>query len=600
MLLPFPRLIFVFLALALLPVQAAPRRNREVTVPAPPQPVPLQVKATRGQDLEISLRIYGRRNEQLTYLVRKPPRAGRLSEPRVVDQETSSVRYRPPQDRKILRDAFQYAAKSSDGVSAPVSVEIEIVDLPSALEIPGEMTFAARLTGTSEVQTLEIENRGGSPAEGECLVSDPWAIEGSNRYQIEPGARAVIRIRFAPTKGGSFTSEARFTSQIDRVTTLRGSANEPLEIVPSRVVLRPEMTTLVRWGACEVTNHTAETQRVRVVLPERLRSEAEFNLAPGQSHPLVLQTQPGDVPALAAVFSVEAGEYKTAASVAADPLPALVRAIPAEVLFRRENPDSSAIVLENAGGVPAEVRIEPGANLRVTPAALTISPGARERLTLSSDTQTAAWESHVEIRTQAGSQRVTVRAVPALNTPDPSLWPSQIAAAARTSARRSEPASEEPAPSSSRTSMLASDSPLSSFVAIRSLASTSTGCTLEWYNSASAATSFGAEVRELSLDPSNKALVISWLPYSSVRFERGAKTTRAAIEGLKPAQRYTFRILPVENGKAKAPAIAECTFDTLPGKQGKSGSILRWGIVLVALAGVGFLVRKHLVARRAA
>src|SRR5262245_15530900 len=73
---------------------AAERKPGELVV-APPPAQPLTVEVKRGETVEIALRIFGRKNETLRYLVRTGPQHGKVTAPKPVEREVSTVTYTP-------------------------------------------------------------------------------------------------------------------------------------------------------------------------------------------------------------------------------------------------------------------------------------------------------------------------------------------------------------------------------------------------------------------------------------------------------------------------------------------------------------------------
>ena len=109
-------------------IAAEKKKATPIMAPAPPPAMPQNVRVTRGKAVDIPLRTFGRHSEQLRYVIKSLPAHGGLSEPRVVDREASMVTYEPPADFAVKNDRFLFSVKTSVGVSAPVEVNIAIVD----------------------------------------------------------------------------------------------------------------------------------------------------------------------------------------------------------------------------------------------------------------------------------------------------------------------------------------------------------------------------------------------------------------------------------------------------------------------------------------
>ena len=198
----------------------------------------LNLRIRREGKTEIPLRIYGKANEPLKYLIRVPPEHGRLSEPRPTEREVSVVIYEPPADLSITTDKFSYAVQNSLGVSGAVDVSITIVDDQPQLAFPDALDFGKIRAGATNYRMLEISNHGGLIATGEVIVDPPWKIVGKNGYRLHAGDVAVFKIIFAPDAGGSFEGVARFTSEPEHSTTLRGVAEAAISAKSGTWVLQ--------------------------------------------------------------------------------------------------------------------------------------------------------------------------------------------------------------------------------------------------------------------------------------------------------------------------------------------------------------------------
>ena len=274
--------------------------------PAPPQPIGATVQARRGEVVEIPLRIFGTRTQQLTFLIRAAPRAGRLSAPQSTAKEAAIVRYTPPTDRAVKRESFTYAVRSAEGVSAPVEVMIEIADTSVELITPAELRFAKRLVGSAETLVLELQNLGGDLCEGDVTVDAPWRVEPPAHYRIEGNGRVFLRITFAPDLPGTFQGEVHYSAQPARTTTLLGEAIAPLAVRPAALDLRFESVTGARTGVFEITNQTESERVVSVHATERVRVDRSITLAPGRGANVAVTTSADDRDELAEVIRFEA------------------------------------------------------------------------------------------------------------------------------------------------------------------------------------------------------------------------------------------------------------------------------------------------------
>jgi len=119
--------------------------------PAPPQPVEQEVTVKRGGSVDIPLRIYGTRAQTLSWLIRRPPAHGKLSNLRATAPETALITYTPPADLRFKTDRFTFSARSNEGASAPAEVLITIADEDPRLLVPAMLDFGALLSDDAVV-----------------------------------------------------------------------------------------------------------------------------------------------------------------------------------------------------------------------------------------------------------------------------------------------------------------------------------------------------------------------------------------------------------------------------------------------------------------
>jgi len=280
--LPIPRLSLIFYVLCLcLGVPAHAERKPAVVIgAAPPQPIELNIKIRREGKTEIPLRIYGKANEPLKYLIRVPPVHGRLSDPRPTEREVSVVVYEPPADLGITTDKFSFAVQSAVGVSAAVEVSMTIVDQPPQLAIQDAINFSTVRAGASNSRLLEISNHGGLIATGDVIVDPPWKIDGKAGYRLRAGDVAVFKIVFSPSVGGKFEGVARYTSEPEHSTTLRGVSESAITAEPAQWVLQQIPGDSTRTGTFELTNQLDEPRTLRLKTDPRVKIPSQVTIPP--------------------------------------------------------------------------------------------------------------------------------------------------------------------------------------------------------------------------------------------------------------------------------------------------------------------------------
>jgi hypothetical protein len=580
----------VFLTLVItcgVPGAFAAKKEKKVTPPpAPPPAMPQKVKVLRNSTIDISLRIYGRKNQSITYVIRRKP-SGKLTPPKNTELEVAIVQYTPPPDRTISADSFEFAARSDLGVSAPASVEIEIVDIPAEIIAPVEVSFGPVLTGSMDKQTIEIENQGGAVAEGDLFINAPWRVEVSPHYRLEPGQRRTVAITFAPDKPGDFTTDLRFSSQPERVTTLRGKALGALEARPKSLKLEPVTGALIRAAGLEVVNHTAEPLTVEISGSKRITTDGPLSLAPGQSGTLMVRTSKDDVRPLNTELVLESGIHRTVVPVESAGLPGVLQAEVAKVELKPSSPGSAPVgdfLVRNLGGdsASADLLIDPEFKLSTNKLSLPAGGEARVDVRLT-DGVNPPIEGSIELKSGGHAQRITLAAV----GPTVASTPPGKSANSR-AAKKKEPAEREAISRVTEWSPHETDpnSPIDPVNIVRTVEMQSTSCTLEWHVDRSSATKFIAETRELKIESGQ--LAKHWHRYPAFRVERAGNHYRGTIEQLQPSRMYNIRVQGLDKSGKPVATIFEASLTTRPAET--KGTRKTWTALLIGLviAGIGY------------
>ena len=577
---------------------ARAERKNEPPPEAPPPALPQAVKVPRGEPAEIALRIYGRKNEPLRFLVRAAPAHGKLTEPRVVEREVSVVTYTPPADLAITRDRFTYAVQNSAGVSAAVDVVITIVDQPPDLAVPGALDFSSMPAGGTAAQTLEIRNRGGGIAEGQAEVEVPWKIEGAAKYRLGAGAGAVFKVVFAPEKGGVFESAVRFSSQPGASVRVRGEAMEAMAVTPAKIELQNAAGEPVRSGTFELSNQTDGERRVTLSGGARLRVPAEVMVPARGQVSVAVQTAAADVTALEGEVRVESAGLIVRVPVRAARVGPLVRSVRGPVAFGRVDAAKAAgasFELENFGGAEADVRWEIGAPFVMEQASVRLAPG--EKKTLELRTQPAAagkyrawllvlWERQkleipVEAElTAAVSEPATIRAAESRPDAAPEATPEEPGAAPPGMAE--ELRAELLRPGNAGLAQLDAKN-----------------ATLEWPVAVSAAATFRLEILRIGAAADGGPKIV-WEEIPKVTVQREGGRYLAALTGFEPGKRYGVRVVPLGPGGEAGPPVFTQFFDT-PARAGwwPKFTLLRGLMAALVVCAGGLLWQRRRERRRA-
>jgi hypothetical protein len=546
---PCPTWLSILFCGLFLASAAAQRKDAAGVIP--PQPVELSVKVQRGGKTEIPLRVHGRANEALKFLIRTAPVYGKLSEPtRATDREAAVVVYEPPANLAITSDKFFYAAQGSAGVSSAVQVSITITDLPPRLGIPDAIDFGTLRAGGSTTKLLEISNRGGGLVTGEVIVEPPWRIDGPTAYRLGAGDIAVFKVIFAPTTGGTFEKVARFTSDPTHSTTLRGSAEAPIVASPAQVILRAEVGDPTRTGAFELRNQTDEPRTLQLKSDPRLQLPPQVTVEARGKISVPVQTAPGDVHALNTEIRIEAPDLDLRIPVKAPVTGATIRASPAALAFARVpagRPASMGFELENIGGAAGEVTWTIGPPFRVNQGSALLLPGEKRSFVIEIETNAVGrYRAWLQCKAGAQSFEVPVDAEVVASGRQPrGSSPKTGATSAPSSPETETPAPDQPRiTADQRASAPAwmSDAKLPQGVKVRE--TTPTSATVEWPASMSPATNFRVDLRQLARSEDG-GVRVTWLELGGVEIKQAGQNYAMTIHGLQPGQPWTVRVLPI-------------------------------------------------------
>jgi hypothetical protein len=562
----------VFAVLHLAPMSiAAPKA---VIPPAPPQPVEQKVTVKRGGSVDIPLKIYGTRSQTLAWIIRKPPVAGKLSSIRATGAEAAVVTYRPPADLGVVSERFTFSVRSSEGVSAPVEVSIAITDDPPQINSPGELDFGVLLVGASATKALEFSNSGGGIAEGTIEVSAPWKIEGARRYKLAAAEMLVTKIVFAPERAGKFEGEVKFTSQPDRAVIVRGIAEEPLAVAPAELTLRQDAGRPLRAASFELRNNTGAALDVAVTASPRVIVRTPLRVPPHGLVTVPVQVAESDTAALDETVVFTAGEIAARLALKAKALPALVRAQPESVIFRRGAGSTEKVVFQNVGGMEAKVTLAIGAPFAVSEAGFSLAPGAAKEVALSLAAPVSGGsQAMLKVGAEGGGFEVPVE-VAGSTGPDIVIAPRRPPAPAPARVRRDgEPSGTVVAPSGPYSATVESVS--------------ANAASFRWSGAPAEGAQFRCLQRILTVDE-NGELATTFQDYSASKIAQHGSENVATVEKLEPGKSYLFRIDSVLADAATPVTFAQIR--TPSPRVRKSPISLVGALVILAIAAGGISI----------
>jgi hypothetical protein len=385
--------------LGLAVAHAAPKE--EPTPPPPPMPQTQNVGTFRGRPVEIPLRAIGRAPTQLKFLIRKPPKHGRLGQIQFTSRKTAVVTYYHDEKSAVTYDSFTYAVQGvGTPVSAPATVHIAISEEPPALSVVHALDFGQVWVGQKRTEELVIRNTGGGSLAGRIVVSEPWMILGSPEYRLGRKEEKKVLVQFAPSDAGEFTARLLFSHDPRSSVVLSAGARAPLEFEPEgEVVLDAAPGKTVRAGHLIVRNRTSADRMVDLSLPEQVEGPEEITVPAEGEVSVDLRTKENFSGALEDRVDLQSEGFQHSLPLRVSAVPPLLRFEPAEGLDFGEmalrSPVRRTLTLWNEGGSPARVRLEVPKSALVIPDPnpVVLAPGERR-----------AFEVELEL-TDAGNYR---------------------------------------------------------------------------------------------------------------------------------------------------------------------------------------------------
>lgn len=544
-----------------------PGARAEITapLPVPPQAMPLSVTVARGGRVEISLRGYGKANQQWRFKLRVQPALGRVSLPENVSLESATVLYEHGGRAVPAHDHFSYVVQSSAGVSVPAEVEIKIVDDPPLLVVPEDLDFKTVAPGSSAERGITIENRGGGVAGGALIAPENWSVRGSPQYRLDRGEQAKFALVFTPNGERAYRGELRYSSHLDRVTSLRGAGLFPLVAQPAMLVLRAAAGSAMRAGAIELENRTETPQTARITSSDGLLAPDKIELPAYRKTVVPIAAATDNPAAFRGKITATTPQTSAVAEVRIEALGPILRSETKDVSLPK-NVAESEVILENAGGTRAFVQAvipDPFA-LAEADRAFSLAPGEKRAVHLSIATRGSegartsvafvADQSRLEIPIRAeGERTMAVKA---------SLPVSNALDNRQTTETPAEP------------EVFAKILPVQN---VSVIGLTPTSADLRWRAPEATPARYAIEQRLLSLDAQHE-LKIEWTPPPDLEIRVLEKEVTATLRKLQPGSLHSLRIVSLDaQGLRSAPSPTVEFFTLAP--PARSFRWLLWPLV---------------------
>gem|GEM_PF-1814280 len=536
--------------------------------PPPPFPQSQDVAVTFGETKEIKLVVTGRIVEPLTFLVRKPPRLGTLSEIRATSRTTGSVFYSAPPSGAATMDSFSFAAKSADSpVSASASVRLALADRPAELVAPATVDFGSVFLGESSQSVFVLRNVGGSMARGSLEAPAPWAFSKGGAYRIKAGGSQEVAISFSPVEARAYTGRLALGNE---TLLLQGVGTDPISVSPALITLSgPER----QQGkvSFQLKNESPTARTVEIAWPQYFEGSREVLLAPQAEIGITGQLREGFLGASQEAVVLKTGSFRTTIAMNIFPAPAKLKVLPEGGFhFDQSHASPHKLVLSNEGGVPAAFRIAAtdGITFAIRENINEVAPGETLEILVSlAPTVGQDFQGKLEITPQdSGPISIPVTASKSVANPISRLLnipPEAVNTPAETA--------------------------LSAPLAIEKahvVLSTAHEVEILW-KAPDETTTFHAERGQL-LGQDDGPVTMRWVTWPGVKFRRQEGSIAARFENLPAGAQWIVRLVPGDSSVLKpSPAFRIQT------AEGRPFAYTGWlvGVAMLALIGLAFFVR---------
>lgn len=523
------------------------KEKEEIPSP-PPFAKTANVSAYLGHPQEISLQVGGRIVEPLVFLIRKAPQLGTLGEIRRTGRNTAVVLYTPNPDGGPGVDSFSFAAKSIDSpVSAPATVNIQLLEEPPRVEFPEALEFGTVLVGDTVEKSVPIRNTGGGIAFWQINPPPPWSVKNSGIYRVPGGRESLLHLSFTPTDERDFQARIQMTSDPKSTLLITGSGIIPISWSREGIVFSPEKRASNTTGIV-FTNKTNSDLKAAISWPLFLKGPAEV-LLPARAQmtlPLTLAA-PLDFQ-FAGEVDVRCGNYVGHIPTRIFPAPAKLAVSPEKALqlgeLRKDTPLKGRFLVKNVGGTDAPLSIDAPSQLQITPDArnLILQPNQEQAF----DVQLNPFQSD----SFQGKIRITSPGIETVELP--------IAATAPKVSKPSLPVESflripAPAPDSPSVPVPGKGPAVEKATLVSSLPHE---IVIEWKIPAPAPARFLIERRLVSTGPDGGVL-IKWKAWQGVGITIVEGSATARFERLPANTFWTIRIVPLDkDGKPGNPSPA--------------------------------------------
>ncbi|MFN0128374.1 MAG: hypothetical protein ACKV19_17005 [Verrucomicrobiales bacterium] len=341
--------------------QEAIRRAAQI-----PTPKDMDVTVLRGVPLRITLSATASLRQPVIFRLGERPSHGALSDPRPSSEgPTQAVVTYTAGPGTANADSFTFRVKHRDTpTSGSATVRLRIVDPVPDLIAPTELDFGNVIVGESAVRPLVLENKGTAAFSAALALEPPWRLmQESPTVWIDAGAKAEIRLAFAPLSPGDSKTPLAYPGVETPATRLIGRALAPVRLQPSLVQLAWDTKARSRRASVTLENRLQTPVEYTLASSPRLQFSAERGTLPGQgTAEVTVELLLPDAEDFQSLLSVIVQGVREEVPVTGPPAPALLTLRETEGWQRADsklvlNPDASegAVVVANEGGESASL-----------------------------------------------------------------------------------------------------------------------------------------------------------------------------------------------------------------------------------------------------
>lgn len=335
----------------------------------PPVPVarPAQAEAIRGFPVAIRLEGVTSSARVLQFILRQPPKHGRLEGPPTPSGKDSAVvRYVGDEGSKASSDSFSYAVKvEGSGSSEEAVVSVRLSDPAAVLEVPSGVDLGRLLAMEVSEHGVRIANKGNAPFRAAVPLPEgwSWAVPAGGQFDVAPGGQidAVVRVR--PKEAG----------EVDEKVVLRpgytlrftGRVQPPFLGYPSLLRLQWEPERARRAYRFQIRNNRGEAISLRLSAPAGVEVPASVEIPVAESVEVAVSCAGQVNLPLAGKIRLEAPGWVQEIDYEAAPAPAVMElsgvgadgVVDFGVLEKAEGEGAArSLVLRNVGGTASVVR----------------------------------------------------------------------------------------------------------------------------------------------------------------------------------------------------------------------------------------------------